>query len=337
MSDKDIDNSAVSFTNGATEESIKNSHGVTIHTSPDKLGEFILNLLSKPQKMKKLFLGSYKVYLSNLLDIHHKIHQCVGLDRQGLLVEFSAEVVFEDKSSIVVNSIDEFSTYRFPDNSIPLNCILNWVYVVQFKNNTTPEKQSIEIIIKSGEGHVFSSMEGRNNLNYQQDGSIEITIECTNRVLGRTVETEISSIIDTIVEPISKIKQTMMNYHSAIYHILSIILTFIGLWIGYNYSINAILDTNTTLNYVYHNIVNYITFLVFIIIISKGLTTWILDSYGAGWRFYTFLMLNDASEKYYKKVKNRKIFFSISFFTSLVATILTGLIANYVFKYLTSS
>lgn len=163
-SNKNSDKPDISLDSYSLNRPTKNCHGVTIHTPPDKLGEFILNLLSKPQVMKRRFLGSYRIYLNNLLDIHHKIHQCIDYDRQGSLVEFSAEIIFEDNSSIMVNSIEELSTYRFPDNSLPMNCIISWIYLVQFNKESTPEKQSIEIIFQSGEAHIFGTAIGQNRL-----------------------------------------------------------------------------------------------------------------------------------------------------------------------------
>lgn len=127
----------------------------------------------------------------------------------------------------------------------------------------------------------------------------------------------------------------MWDYRQASHRILSIFLSLVVLWIGYSYSIDAVSDNNSTVHDVYINLLNYITFIVSAVLISRGLATWILNSYAAGWKYHTFLMFNQAADKYYKKVRNKKRFLNISFIVSLVVTIITGIVTNYLFKYLT--
>jgi hypothetical protein len=123
---------------------------LTLPVEPDQLGLFIAGLLGKPQTIGRWIRGPFEVKRADIENLHHLIEQRIASQNKATLVGFTAKIVYEDASSIQLNSFTQLQTYNEikPLSSTAIH--LTWTYLIQFNNKTVPEKQQIELSIITG-------------------------------------------------------------------------------------------------------------------------------------------------------------------------------------------
>jgi hypothetical protein len=132
---------------GASDE----NYAVTLPVGEDQLKEFLAGLLGKPQTIARRLHGPFKVTRADIEDVHILLEQRISAQNNAALASFVARIVYDDNSSVQLNSFLEFKTYNEvkPLRSTAIH--LSWTYLVQFQNKTIYEKQQVDLSISVAE------------------------------------------------------------------------------------------------------------------------------------------------------------------------------------------
>ncbi len=107
--------------------------------------KFISNLLGKPQSVGKGFKGPFDVDRDAIINIHQALLQRFFQQNNGSLAKFSVKIIYDDNSSVHLNSIEEFETFNETKPVVSTSVHISWTFLVQFMDKKIPEKQEVEL------------------------------------------------------------------------------------------------------------------------------------------------------------------------------------------------
>ncbi|MCL3782523.1 hypothetical protein EMN47_19235 [Prolixibacteraceae bacterium JC049] len=327
---------------------------LTLPFDEGQFGDFITNLLGLPQTLQKKIQGNFELHLKDLQNFYNLVNQRIEQQNKGKLIQFRTTLYFSDGSSVTLGGITELETY----NEIkPITCVaavLTWDYLILFADKTVPEKQTIELLI------TISNYEKKANepsLDYIGDiGEFVLTISHTARSWAYDIEHLFSNQINSLINPVNKLKN-FIRINSAR---ISVGVLIVYLIISLAGAISAIkffnlkqvdyvnefmnrenIDISQKINFLSTYIANgqsaqyYFKVAIFIlisIIISITFLVWVSNL--AESKEPSFLVVTRQSKKYRdricKKLERKWLWFSFS----IVISIITSLIANFIFTYL---
>ncbi len=337
---------------------IETEASVVLPCRPEDFKSFISGLLGRPQTISKGFRGAFDINPEHIQDLHSLLTQRIHQQNKASLIQFTARVVFDDNSSVLLNSLKEFMTYREvrPISSTQLH--VTWSFLVEFQDKQVPEKQEIEIsFVASGgpipiygddEFPIFMSTK------FASGGFINFRIRHTARTWGADIEALLSGHIKNILVPPPKLREFAWKHSEKIG--LGVGITFFAaalffsFWTAsqlWNYQNLQIADylgdavqLPTKLDFILQTISSgiwskyYFSVIVFLIIsmaLSIILGIWVGNS--ANTDKPSFIILTEQSKRNKEKRLNKyhkKLFF---FILSLISSIATGVLANYLFHY----
>jgi hypothetical protein len=73
------------------------------------------------------------------------VHQRVTQQNEASLIQFTVKIIYDDDSSILLNSFEDFSHYNEIRPIASVAAHLTWIYLIRFPGSKTPEKQVIEV------------------------------------------------------------------------------------------------------------------------------------------------------------------------------------------------
>jgi hypothetical protein len=132
-------------------QSDSDNHSLVIPVDPATLGSFISGLLGRPQTIENRFFGNFDLNRDHIVDIYHLVNQRISQQNKGQLVQFTVTIVYSDESSVLLNSLSDFESYRDVNDKISVAAELSWTYLIKFEDRPTPEKQVIELAIKTAQ------------------------------------------------------------------------------------------------------------------------------------------------------------------------------------------
>jgi hypothetical protein len=118
---------------------------IAIMCPADRLGDFIIGLLGKPQTIERTIRGDFMIGRDDLLGINSLIEKRVHDQAEAQLVQFVATIHYSDGLSVEICSVEEFSQYAEVQAHITEGVSLTWIYIIKFRGKPTPEKQQIEV------------------------------------------------------------------------------------------------------------------------------------------------------------------------------------------------
>jgi len=121
------------------------AYSVMLPCTPDHFRDFIGGLLGEPQVITKILPGEFEIKRENLLDLYHLVDQRVRQQNEATLVQFTVRIVFDDNSSTLINSVEDFEHYNEVRPISSVGAHLTWTFLVQFRDKQFPEKQIIEV------------------------------------------------------------------------------------------------------------------------------------------------------------------------------------------------
>lgn len=223
------------------------SYAVMLPCHPDQFGEFISGLLGKPQTITKKLYGSFNIDAIEIKNLYHLIQQRVAQQNGGSLIQFAVRIVYDDGSSILLNSFEDFENFHEVKALISRQVHLSWSYLIQFLGKSVPEKQDIEVS--------FYGNNGRSNMSAIDDdadgplsprfsyarGAASFRIKHTARTWGADIEALLSSHLDNIVvhDTLFRLK---MRKNSGMISIFSFCAFFAGVIGSIIFAANHILD-----------------------------------------------------------------------------------------------
>jgi hypothetical protein len=235
--------------NQVVEKAVENNDEgfITLPFNSDGFREFIKSLLGSPQAISKSIHGAFEISKADLNNLNHLLLQRIFQQNGGVLVQFTAKIVFCDNSTVELNSIEELLTYNEIKPVISHMIHLSWDFLVQFQDKEVPEKQNIQVsMLTSGlyDREFFDDTSINNRIyRYAEGGVINFRIEHTARTWGADIEALLSHYFMGILKEEPIIKKFIRKHKSAI-SILTSIIVFFTLASGYEIKNNQINSTN---------------------------------------------------------------------------------------------
>lgn len=193
------------------------SNAVILPCSTKDFGRFISELLGKPQTIHNSLRGSYELKREDVLNVHALLMQRVGQQNEAVLTQFTAKLMFSDNSSVLLNSIEDFSTYH---EVRPVACIglhLSWVFLVKFNDKSHPEKQEIDLSFLTGH-HVPTFDEDVHVVMWggRDTGVVVYRIAHTARSWGSDIDALLRSHLASVIEEVPKIHKWLARHNEKV-------------------------------------------------------------------------------------------------------------------------
>src|SRR5712691_8863385 len=118
---------------------------VMIPCAQEDFAKFISGLLGKRQTLSRLHRAPFDVSRKEIENTYHLVHQRVTQQNEASLVQFTVRIVYDDDSSVLLNSFDDFLHYNEIRPLASIGAHLSWTYLIRFPDRKSPEKQEIEV------------------------------------------------------------------------------------------------------------------------------------------------------------------------------------------------
>ena len=347
---------------GSSENQLINYAGgyVTLPFNQDQFRDFVISLLGRPQTIEKRVYGRFEVNLQDLQSFHYLIDQRLTQQNNALLSQFSAKIYFSDDSSITLSSFEELMTYNEIRPLVSVAVDLTWDYLVQFNHKTHPEKQGIDIRIwtedaseryktrRHGEIVVVGSSESRSFFN--------ITIRHTARTWGMDIEALLTSHVQSFILPQDSFKNFVSKNNGWIGLIAGIFFFASSVasvfWATENFvknqlnqidtSLNAATDTSSKISVIAQYLVSgqstryYLLAGMFLLLtLIASIAVGAVVGTKATSEEPSFLLLTQGASRNKQKKLNKTRTHWRDFIFSIIISVLTNIVASYIFVYIT--
>lgn len=118
---------------------------VALPCEPDQFSQFISGLLGKPQTISKTYSGSFELVQHDIEDVYNLLTQRISQQNQGSLIQFTVRLVFDDNSTVLLNSLEDYLSYTETRPLVATQVHLSWTFLVKFQDKDHPEKQEIDL------------------------------------------------------------------------------------------------------------------------------------------------------------------------------------------------
>lgn len=216
---------------------------VILPCSPDQFSQFIASLLGRPQELTGLRQGQFLADKAEAIQLYDLITQRV-LQQHGVHpLQFTVRVKFDNGTSVLLNSVEEFNAYHEVRSVRSLGMLLTWTFLVSFPGKASPEKQEIEFGYMS-ELRGFVEMDGE--LVHGGEGFVHYRIRHTARTWGADIEALLAHYMDTLIKPEPKFR-AILRKNSVTIGVTVGLLLFIMLMGGLGWVNSQIFDRQSAL------------------------------------------------------------------------------------------
>lgn len=339
-------------------QAMAEGHAVVLPCRPSEFRDFISGLLGKPQTISQLFSGSFQIDHNEVSSLHYLINQRVDQQNEASLVRFTAKIVFDDNSSVVLNGLEDFRHFAELKPLVAIQLHLSWAFIVQFQDRPAPEKQEIDISFVT-QAHAGPAYDDDLPLYIgpfsRPHGIVALRIKHTARTWGADMESLLSGHIRNLIETPTKFRSFIKKHSGrvgfgvgATFFVASLVACFFtatSLWDSQEQVVSELLATSADpalkLNFIIETISSglwsryffaVLMFLIFSFVAAIFLGAWAESA--SDLDKPSFLLLTKKSkENRDKKIKkyNRK---EHSIFRSIVIGVVAGILANYLFHFM---
>jgi hypothetical protein len=327
----------------------------------EQFKDFIRGLLGSPQSITKTISGTFEVTFDDLKNLHHLVLQRVAQQNESTLIQFTARLIFSDESSVELNSIDGLLTYNEIRPVVSRAIHLKWDFLVRFQDKNVPERQVIQVSIVTA-GHAITVVDEDFPFfgPIHHAGFFSFRINHTARTWGADIEALLTNHIQSMLIQQPKIKQ-FIRKHSAPIGFTVGIFFFLTALVGsflttHSFSkervndINSYLATHSqqdiaTLNEKFNHFMQndvggvwaqyYFALFVFLVLaLAASIVLGVWSGTSADNEEPCFLLLTKESHKdkasKLKKLRKQWRLFVLS----IIVSIISGVVANYIFAML---
>ncbi len=186
-------------------------HNVVLPCSPSEFGSFIGGLLGRPQTISATVNGPFEIERKNVENIHHLLEQRIHAQNQATLIQLTVQIMYNDKSSVLVNSLEEFLAYNEVRPLVSVGLIASWTYLVKFPTKEYPEKQVVQIDFNGGARPI--TIKGGPILIVEENPAIiGLRIEHTNRTWGADIEALLRGHLEMLKRSIPALSSFAQNH-----------------------------------------------------------------------------------------------------------------------------
>jgi hypothetical protein len=206
-------------------------HAVILPVKPDEFSAFIANLLGRPQTIERHIFGAFVVTREDVLNIFELVRQRIERQNESNLIGFSVRVLYDDNSSVLLNSLADFMAYAEVKPLVSTGLELSWRWLVRFRDAEAPEKQEIEISFRAQKTKQMMLIEGITTGSDEVGRNIFIRIAHTDRSWGSDVDLLIKGFCDNLLFKESDGSVLIQKYSGYIGIIVGLIICALGSYI----------------------------------------------------------------------------------------------------------
>jgi hypothetical protein len=328
---------------------------ITLNCGPEDFEKFIRSLLGRPQTITNHFQGEFDLNREDLEQFHLLLIQRIQQQNKASLIQFTARVVYDDNSTVLVNDFGSFKSYNEPKPLRSVAVHLSWSFLVQFEDRKSPEKQEIDVSIVTGRVRsLLDNDEGWFVVPFHaEEGMIALRVSHTARSWASDIEALLTGHIKTLMHDRSKIR-TWLSKHNERIGIGVFCFVMFGTLISMFFigesvkkgemaqagviegmqGVEAKLAALSNLIAVgaWPRFAVYgVSFIFLVTLVSIGLGIW-AGSF-ADSRSPAFLTLTRKTEEYRRRMLERSKNRFRMFLVSLTVSIATGVAGNWIFAY----
>lgn len=332
---------------------------IVLPCDTQQFGDFVSSLLGKPQTIMCAYSGPFEVNRHDIENFYHLVIQRVTQQNEATLLQFTTRIVYDDGSSVLLNSLQDFQDYAEVRPLVSTGVHLSWSFLVKFQDRKIPEKQEIDVsIVSEGERVLGDGCSFPFVVPGVAPVGIATRISHTARTWGADIEAMLSGHIRTLIHPLGSVKRFIRRHNG-----------WIGLGVGVALFLSAIGSSFYTTNRVLENHVAAAHALSqqdpTLPATTSAKVDFLIDTLGSGmWPRYfyylacflalalvvsvvagiwtsatadrnkpSFLLLSKRAEtrKQHLMAKERRSW--LAFTTSLVVNLIVGVAGNYTFAY----
>lgn len=167
------------------------TYTIALPCEPEDFAGFVSSLLGKPQTITNMEKGAFEIRKEDIINSYHLIFQRISQQNDAHLLQFNVRLVFDDYSSVLLNSLDDFIAYNEIRPIYPVQAHLSWSILLKFKDRLHPEKQEIDLGFVASGHHTLSFMEDDMSSVFMRGterGGISFRIRHTARTWGADIE-----------------------------------------------------------------------------------------------------------------------------------------------------
>ncbi len=176
-------------------------YAVILPCSQSDFADFISGLLGKPQTIERLFHGEYAIRKDDIESTYRLIEQRISQQDLANLIQFTLSTQYSDDSKVVHKSLADFLLYRELKPVRTVSVLMEWIYLIQFPDRKTPERQTI--------GVRFNAVDERDPDRRPRvvlSNSIEFYINHTARTWANDIETLLANHLSSLIQKDSGLK-----------------------------------------------------------------------------------------------------------------------------------
>lgn len=337
--------------------------GIILPCDTAHFGQFVSGLLGKPQTIEKSLHGVFEINADDVTNTFHLVNQRINQQNEATLIQFTVKVFYDDDSSVLINSLEDFQAYTEVRPLISTGVSLSWSYLVKFKNKDVPERQNIDLSFRSGSNDVGGTIieDGviisRGFRRWQHSGVV-MRIEHTERTWGIDIESLLTGHVKSLIKSPDSGKSKIYK-NSGVIGFITGVLFFIGAIAGSIYTSSKFIESYieklklmTEKEVIQSDLLlSKIDFLIEIIstgawpkfifavvafVILSGIASIFIGIYvseKANNSPSSFVLLSKSSMENKVKVEKSLTKGWQSFWVSILSSIAAGLISNYIFAY----
>lgn len=182
--------------------------GIVLPCSPRDFRDFVSGLLGKPQTITQVFDGPFDINKHDIENFYFLVVQRISQQNEGHLIQFTARIVYDDNSTVLLNSIDDFNSYNEIRDIASTGIHLSWTFLVKFQDRSVPEKQQIDVsIISEGSPRFLNDDSPAIFFHKVSQGIIAFRIQHTARTWGADIEALLSGHIETLIREVHPLKK----------------------------------------------------------------------------------------------------------------------------------
>ena len=214
-------------------QSPHDDYAVILPCKPGEFGAFISGLLGKPQTITAAFFGVFEITQNDIENFYHLVKQRIDQQNDATILQFSVRMVFDDDSSVLLDSFDDFVQYNEVRPIASVAAHLSWTLLIRFPSKPAPEKQDIDVSIVCSGRHFIPIFDNpvmiAHRLNSPSTGYISLRIRHTARTWGADIEALLGNHIRTLLKVRSKWNVFLTTHHEKIGAIAGPLILFAAL------------------------------------------------------------------------------------------------------------
>lgn len=296
---------------------------IVIPCDVSEFGDFITNLLSKPQTLKGEIEGVFNITPKNISNVYHLIDQRITKQNDAQLVHFEIKVVYDNGASVTHKKVEDFEKYYPIDNGFPSEVVLSFYYLIKFKDKEVPEKQEINFVFSANPN------QNRERNKWYTSGLIEWNISHTERTWASDINGLLKTHAKNCMNKRSGFWSWLVKYYDEIMHYLGGIVICIAavLWGTSTFGYLAKEPNIVAMAKYYTGSAIVFTVMYFSILIVSRLVAMQLIV-----RKESFICLVDKDFEEKTKRRKKATWRLGLYFLSLILNVAIGVIANMVYN-----